>query len=326
VVKVSSGVKKSVYVLTGHQEASMGDAQQFGLATLSTALDNATFSTHELNLLAGAQVEVPEDAATLLVPGPRLDISKPELDAMTRYMARGGRVFVSLDPRQNTPGLLAWLAKAGIEMGSDVVIELNPMNQLMNLGPESAMVQTFDKAHPATRDLAAQGGTAVFMLARTVSLEAKLPAGATGTILARSLPTAYGWRGAGNHPPNKPGPGDLKGPLDLMAGLESPASNFGGDANAAKMARLVVIGNTSALGNAWMGNASTANQALFLNSMRWLADEEKRIALPPRPSENSPLMLDSGRASLIRWFIFLLLAGTLGTGIAVSRARKRTAL
>ncbi len=37
-------------------------------------------------------------------------------------------------------------------------------------------------------------------------------------------------------------------------------------------------------------------------------------------------MLDSGRASLIRWFIFLLLAGTLGTGIAVSRARKRTAL
>ncbi len=126
IVKVSSGTKKSVYVLAGHQEASMADAQQFGLATMGIALNNATFATHELNLLSGAQVEVPEDAATLLVPGPRLDISKPELDAMTRYMARGGRIFVSLDPRQNTPGLLAWLAKAGIEMGNDVVVELNP--------------------------------------------------------------------------------------------------------------------------------------------------------------------------------------------------------
>ncbi len=107
------------------------------------------------------------------------------------------------------------------------------------------------------------------MLARTVSLEAKLPSGRQpAPVLAKSLPTAYGWRGAGNHPPNKPGPGDLKGPLDMMAAVESSTGNFGGDPNAAKMARLVVIGNTSALGNAWMGNASTANQALFLNSMR----------------------------------------------------------
>jgi hypothetical protein len=74
-----------------------------------------------------------------------------------------------------------------------------------------------------------------------------------------------------------------------------------------------------------MSNPSFANQALFLNSVRWLADEEKRIALPPKPKENSPLALDGSRISLIRWSILLLLAGTLAAGVLVTRARKMPA-
>ena len=324
IVKVSSGAKKSVYVLSGHQEASLGDAQQFGLSAMKTAMDNATFITHELNLLGGGagKVEVPEDAAAVIIGGPRLDVSAPELDALTRYLGRGGRVFAALDPRVRAPGLQAWLLKAGVSLGEDIVVELNPMNQLMGLGPESSLVQNFDRSHPATKDLAAQGGTAVFMLARTASL-GKVPEGGTGTVLAKSLPTAYGWRGTGNRPPNKPGPGDLKGPLDMMVAIEAPVKDFGGDAASDKKGRVVAVGNSASLSNAWMANPSTANQSLFLNSLRWLADEEKRIALPPKPKENSPIILDAGRASGIRWSIFLLLAGTLATGILVGRARRR---
>lgn len=326
IVKVSSGTKKSVYLLTGHQEASPQDQQQFGLSALKLALDNATFMTKELNLAAtGAKVEVPSDAAALVVAGPRLDILAPELDAFTRFLGRGGRIFVALDPRQQTPGLKNWLGKAGVNLGDDIVVELSQYNQLMGLGPESALVQSFDRGHSATKDLASQGGMAVFTLARTASL-GKLPEGATGTVLAKSLPSAYAWRGTGNRPPAKPGPGDIKGPLDLMVAIESPLKAFGGDAASEAKARLVVIGNSGALGNAWMANPSTANSALFLNSVRWLADEEKRISLPAKPKENNPIVLDAARASLIRWSMFFLLLGTLGTGILVARARKRAAL
>jgi hypothetical protein len=318
-------LKKSVYLLTGHQEASPGDRQQFGLSALKLALDNATFMTKDLNLAAtGAKLEVPEDAAAVVVAGPRLDIVGAELDAFTRYLGRGGRVFVALDPRQNTPGLRAWLGKGGVVMGDDIVVELSQYNQLMGLGAESALVQSFDSGHPATKDLATQGGMAVFMLARTASL-GKLPEGATGTVLAKSLPSAYAWRGTGNRPPAKPGPGDIKGPLDLMVAVESPVKAFGGEAGSGKLARLVVVGNSGALGNAWMANPSTANQALFLNCLRWLADEEKRISLPPKPKENNPIVLDAARASLIRWTMFFMLLGTLGAGMLVSRARKQAA-
>jgi ABC-type uncharacterized transport system involved in gliding motility auxiliary subunit len=48
ILKVSSGGKKTVYVLAGHQEASINDAEQFGLTSLRKALDNATFVTKEL--------------------------------------------------------------------------------------------------------------------------------------------------------------------------------------------------------------------------------------------------------------------------------------
>jgi ABC-type uncharacterized transport system involved in gliding motility auxiliary subunit len=323
ILKVSSGAKKTVYVLAGHQEASLIDAQQFGLSAMKTSLENATFQTHELNFLNGAQgkVDLPEDAAALIIAGPKLDLAGPELEALTRYLGRGGRLFISLDPRQRVPGLQAWLLKAGVVLGDNIVVELNQMNQLMGLGPESALVQNFDRMHLITLDLAHQGGAAVFTLARTVSL-GKLPEGASGTVLAKSLPTAYGWRGTGNRPPNKPGPADLKGPLDMMVALEAPVKDFGGAAPDGK-ARIVVVGNSAAVGNIWMSNPSFANQALFLNSVRWLANEEKRIALPPKPKENQPMMLDSSRVSLIRWSILLMLVGTLAAGILVTRARKK---
>ena len=124
-------------------------------------------------------------------------------------------------------------------------------------------------------------------------------------------------------PPAKPGPGDVKGPLDLMVSVEAPVKDFGGDSGGAKLARVIVVGNSTALTNRWMANPTAANQALFLNSVRWLADEEKRIALPPKPKENNPMVLDGGRVGVIRWSILLLLLGTLATGILVARARGR---
>jgi hypothetical protein len=322
VLKVSSGGKKTVYLLTGHQERSLNDTQITGASELRKSLDNATFVTQELNLVL--KPEVPADAAVVLIVGPRMDLGAPELAGLSRYLGRGGRVFAAMDPRQNTPGLTAWLAKAGVNLGNDIVIELNPYNQVLGLGPDTPLVQTYDAGHPATRDLAAQGGASILMVARTATL-GKLPEGATGTVLAKSLPTAFAWRGSGNNAPPKPGPGDLKGPVDLMVAVDAPVKAFGGDAKAPAelRARLVVLGNSEALANRLLPVPNFNNQSLVLNSVRWLADEEKRIALAPKNSENSPLVLDRARASLIRWSFFLLLLATLGAGIAVLRARRR---
>jgi ABC-type uncharacterized transport system involved in gliding motility auxiliary subunit len=321
-LKVSSGGKKQVYFLQGHQERSPQDAQPGGATELSKGLEAASFLVRTLNLGSASSTEVPEDAAAVVLAGPRSDLLAPELDALTRYLGRGGRIVAAVDPRTAAPGLKAWLAKAGVSLGEDIVIDLNPFNQVFGGSPVAPVIQDFDANHPITRDLRSLQGQAIFPQTRSVGL-GPLPNGATGTVLARSLGTAFGWTGQGSQAPNKPGPGDTRGPLDLAVAIEAPLSAFGGEDAEGKKARLVVLGTSQILANQLV--VVFNNQDLVVNSLRWLADEEQRIALAPKPKENSPLILDRGRLQLIWWSFILMALGAAGMGVAVNTLRRRAA-
>ena len=322
-LKVSSGSKKQVYFLAGHQERSLDDPQPGGVSELKKGLESTAFVTHSLNLASAAKGEVPADATALVICGPQKDLLAPELDALTKYLGRGGRVFAAVDPRMPVPAFKAWLAKAGVAVGEDIVIDANPFNQLFGGSPVAPVIQTFDPGHAITRDLGAQQGQAIFPQTRTVAL-GKLPDGANGTVLAKTLPTAFAWVGKGSQAPLKPSGADRKGPLELMVAVEAPVKAFGGDANApaSLKARLVVLGTSVLMDN--NGVRAFNNQDLVVNSLRWLGDEEKRIALAPKSRENTPLLLDRGRLSLLWWTVILLALGSLGVGGAVALARRRS--
>jgi len=330
-LKVSSGEKKQVYFLTGHQERSVADAQADGASGLKTGLESASFGVQDLNLGSAPKGDVPADAAAVIIAGPRSDLVAPELDSLTRYLGRGGRVFAAVDPRTPVAGFKAWLAKAGVVVDDDIVIDPNPFNQLYGASAVAPFTQTFDPSHPVTKDLAEQHGQAIFPTTRTVNL-GKLPDQATGTVLAHTqsppmgMPqTAFGWTGSGDRAPSRPGAGDKRAPLDLMVAVEAPLKDFGGDAAAPpdKKARLVVLGTSVLLDNQGVGAFN--NQDLVVNSLRWLADEEKKIALAPKPTTNEPLMLDAGRIQIIKWSFLLLALAALAGGIVVFRVRRTAA-
>lgn len=321
-LKVSSGGKKQAYFVVGHQERSPEDTQPGGSSQLKVGLEAAGFVVRTLNFAASGKAEVPEDAAAVVLAGPRSDLLAPELDALTRYLARGGRIIAALDPRVQAPGLKAWLAKAGVNVADDIVIDLNPFNQVFGGSPVAPVIQDFDSGHPITRDLRANQGQAIFPQTRSMSL-GKLPDGANGTVLARTLPSAFGWTGTGSQAPNKPGPSDKRGPLDLAIAVEAPLKAFGGADSPDKKARLVVLGTGQIVANQLV--VVFNNQDLIVNSVRWLADEEKRIALAPKPKENSPLILDRGRLQLVWWSFILLALGSAVAGLTVYTVRRRTA-
>jgi len=106
--------------------------------------------------------------------------------------------------------------------------------------------------------------------------------------------------------------------------IDAPVKDFGADAGAAagKTARLVVLGTSVLMDNQAVGAFN--NQDLVVNSLRWLADEEKRISLAPKPKLSEPLMLDAGRQRMVWWSIVLLALGALGMGGAVALARRRS--
>lgn len=324
ILKVSSGASKHLYFLAGHQELAIDDGQAGGASALKQGLESANFVVASLNLATLAKADVPADAAAVVVAGPRTDLMAPELDALTRYLAQGGRVLAAVDPRAKVPGFIAWLGKAGVKLDDDIVIDVNPFNQIFGGSPLAPVIRNFDPSHAVTRDLVQNHGQAIFPQTRTVGL-GKLPDGATGTVLAHSLGTAFGWTGKGNTAPSKPGPHDLKGPLDLMVAIDAPPKAFGGDASAPadKRARLVVTGTSALLSNNGVGAFN--NQDLLVNSLRWLANDEKRIALAPKPADNSPLMLERGRLELVWWSFILMALGALGTGVLVTWRRRAAA-
>ena len=291
---------------------------------LKQGLESSSFDVRSLNLGATADGKVPSDASALVIAGPRTDLVGPELQALTQYMAQGGRLLVAVDPRVPVPALTAWLAKAGVILGQDIVIDINPFSQLYGASPLAPIIQAFDRQHAITKHLLEQHGQAIFPQTRSLALAAKLPEGAVGTALAKTLPSAFGWTGKGTRAPSRAGAGDNKGPVALMLSVELPLKAFGGDATASdKQARVVALGSSVVLDN--QGVSAFNNQDLVVNSLRWLSGEEKRIALAPKEKDNSPLLLDRGRLLMVWWTFILMALAALGMGVLVTLKRRREA-
>lgn len=322
-LKVGSTGSKVVYVLSGHGEKFIEDTQPTGLSELKKGLESSTFLVRALNL---SQVpSVPEDCTTLILAGPRSDYLSPELALLDEYLGRGGRLIIAVDPRVKAGNLIAWLKKAGIEVNNDVIVDYNPVNRLFGGSPIAPIIASFDPSHPITKDMAEQRSQMIMPIGRSVALSASMPAGAQGTALAKTLGTAWAYRGNSDKIPAKATAADGKGPLTVAVAVEAEAKLFKKTADSktdtSNPARLVVMGSSGILGN--QGIAMFNNQDFSVNAVRWLADEEKRIAIAPKNEESVGLHLDKGTVSLIWWSLILLCLGTLALGITVTLRRKR---
>jgi ABC-type uncharacterized transport system involved in gliding motility auxiliary subunit len=85
---------------------------------------------------------------------------------------------------------------------------------------------------------------------------------------------------------------------------------------AAKVPRLVVVGNSRFATNGSLGNAGNAN--LFLNAIHWLAGEEKLVGIAPKAAEQASLSLTRSQVNRIGLFAVAgmpLLAVLLGVWV-----------
>src|SRR5207247_1914953 len=94
--------KKTLYVTVGHGERtdepiSPAD-QRSTVAVLKEALKNLNYELRPLGVEQGLGSDVPKDAAAVLVLGPSEDFSKPEAESMAKYLQRGGRMLIAIDP------------------------------------------------------------------------------------------------------------------------------------------------------------------------------------------------------------------------------------
>jgi ABC-type uncharacterized transport system involved in gliding motility auxiliary subunit len=311
-VKVTREGKRVVYVVQGHGESDLVSTDQRGFSEAKGALEKANYEVKPLAL--ARQSAVPDDAAVVIIAGPRTDFLGPEVQALEAYLGRGGKVLAMVNPpfpeRSQPESLRRVLAGWGVTLDDDLVIELNPIGQAFGIGPQVPIVQQYE-SHPITRDMT--GITTLFPLTRSISTAKTPPAGVAVQPLARTTADSWGEtdRQGLEQGQAKPDPSDPKGPLTLAAVATRDK------------ARVVVYGTANIATNQFLN--LQGNRDFVLNTVSWLAEEEDQISIRPRDSKATPVFLTSQQAQAVFWVPVVILPGLAIAAGIVAVVRRRAA-
>jgi ABC-type uncharacterized transport system involved in gliding motility auxiliary subunit len=333
ILKVTRNTKKLVYFVTGHGEPGLADSDRTGYSVAKQALEEQNYTVQELVL--ARQPQVPDDAAVVIVAGPRQDLLESETEALSTFLGRGGHLLVMLDP-ESVPGLVTFVQRYGIEIGNDVVIETNPLGRLVG-GDYLMPVVVAYESHAITKELG--NVMTMFPVVRSVQVAKELPKGITAQGLA--MTSTESWAETDlkalheRHTAFDPD-SDRRGPISIAAVAtitpDTKDTNAGNSESSEPSeqeksatphaARLVVFGDSEFANNNLFPVQGNGN--LFLNTVSWLAEEEDLIAIRPRKGGGSgPVMLTAAQAPLIFWLpVVLLPLGVLGSGAVVFVRRK----
>jgi len=95
-MKVLNPQQKKVYFLGGHGEKDPAVTERTGFSGIADALKGDNYQFDKL-VLAQTNM-IPADATGIVVAGPKTDLLGSEIQPLTEYLAKGGKLLVMLDP------------------------------------------------------------------------------------------------------------------------------------------------------------------------------------------------------------------------------------
>ena len=268
------------------------------------------YTANSTNLLQKA--EVPAECTVLVVGGPSSDYQQPAIDAIKKYVENGGRALMMLDPplklgrpTADNDALGKLVEGWGITLNKDLVLDLNPVGQLMGLGPQVVLVQSYEP-HAIVNEM--KGTATGFPFARSLETKngdkttvQKLFSSGQGTVATTNLNSA---QVDPNDPKNKKGPFVIAAAATYSVGKDNSEG------------RVVVIGSSSWAENSFL--KFNGNGDLLLNTMNWLSSDEDLISIRPKDQDDRQVTMTQSQFSWIRIVSqFLLPAFVIGIGLTV---------
>lgn len=317
-VKAVQGRQHKVFFVQGHGERDPDIPDRPGYSTIKSALGSDNYTVEKLVL--AQQKEVPADASVLVVAGPKTDFFPVEIDMLKAYLKRGGKILFMLDPpdRADAPELTsvtALLKEWGIDIGTNVVVDVSGMGQLFGTGAEVPVAAKYNP-HAITEGFRL---ITAFPLARSVET---IPGNSSGRFPQTLVETSSSsWAetdikklttsGQVSREVDK---GDKPGPVSLGAAVSAPVDTpapTGAKAEDTQKpeTRVVVFGDSDFVANQWLG--IPGNRDLFLNAVNWLAQQENMIAIRPRDPEDRRITLTRDQQTRIFWLTVLIIPGLI---------------
>jgi ABC-type uncharacterized transport system involved in gliding motility auxiliary subunit len=297
-IKVTREGKKTVCLLEGEGERSGEDSGERGFSGVKSSLTKSLYDVK--NVLLMREKTVPADCTVVLVGGPEKDLLPETAAAIRDFVKKGGKAFVMVEAelKERYPNLVALLKDWNIEAGSDVVVDVSGMGQLLGLSELAPLAMDYPW-HPITRDFRL---STVFGAARSVQAGKGTVEGVTAQDLVKTSPQSWAESDVSLKGPikfedgkDRMGPISLaavatvKGPAPAPTPTPSPAPSPAPEEPKAPEGRVVAVGDADFASNSLLG--VQGNQDFFLNAVAWLAEDADLISIRPKEPEDQSLSL-----------------------------------
>lgn len=289
ILEVLEEKRPKIYFLTGHEEPSIGDFKQRGLAHLVQRLRERNYDIATLNLLEVKRPGVPADADLLVVAGPKSDLTEEEVAAIKTYLMRGGDAMFMLEPiwTPRADKSAAWRPSALGAMLSET-FGVGVMNRVIgritargkgnvSFWTRELVLTEFERRHDLTKPLADGKRRVWFATARPVQRMATLNV-QSKEILHTSRLWGRGCRAMGQPEKTLASEQDqLPGPFAVGVAVNYLEVKPGklGEVDR-KRTRFLLFGDVDWISNYGIVRRAYANQELFLNGLNWCLEREAR--------------------------------------------------
>ncbi|HXW90327.1 MAG TPA: GldG family protein [Terriglobales bacterium] len=293
IIRAVKHTARTVCFLGGSGEHQIDDSDRNGFSRFKDLLGKDNYQAKAVDLLAKA--EVPTDCTVLVVGGPTRDYQPPQVEAIKKYVEDGGRALFMLDAPlklgrseiADNDALSTLLGSWGVTLQKDLILDLNPIGQLLGVGPQVALVRTYDP-HVIVNEL--KGMATGFPLSRSIEVKnadktsvQKLFSSSDTSLATDDLNSA---RVDANDPKNHKGPLTIAAAGTYATGKQDSQGRF------------VVVGSSLWAANSFIN--FNGNSDLALNSVDWLASDEDLISIRPKEPEDRRITMTRAQLTWVR--------------------------
>jgi len=251
-----------------------GRVPERGMSIFRRRLAELNYEIKDLTVMDLAR-DVPEDATIVMLMGPSAPLQAAEWDALDRYLARGGRLMIALDPK-GEPSIGKLEGRLGVKMAAGDLIDDKAFLPQRGTISDYRFVMTSQFTAHATTTAISRGGQLITI--EPGALE-EVPFAVAGeapkkTITIRSMDSAwldynanFAFEGDGAKP-------EKRQRYNLAAAIEGPKAGGKDGFRALVYADADLFVDVLAPGA--MGRAQTRMLSgnLLVDSIRWLGGEE----------------------------------------------------
>ena len=321
IIKVVSGKQRKVYFTAGHGEKDTALSDRQGYAGIAAALGRENYTVDKV--VIAQRGSVPDDAAVLVVAGPKNDFLPGEVDAVKKYLDKSGKLLLMLDPPEKADSaplanLIALAHDWGMDVGTNIVVDISGMGQLIGASEAIPVAATYP-SHPITERF---NVITAYPLARSVTPVTGGVNGHTAQSIVLTSDRSWAESNLKDLYAGKPlKPGDQK-PVSLAAAVSAAASTPDGAAkpddtnkDAPKPeTRVVTFGDSDFVTDSTLG--IPGNRDLFMNTVGWLSQQENLISIRPKDAADRRLTLTAAQQNNIMVLSLLIIPGLIfGSGV-----------